>query len=171
MKTIKFICLLSLLVFFSCKEKKLKNCENCINNNDNRKTLSLPIINSNWKRIDKKNTYTWTMYSCIWENPEYKSFIKTGKAIHVQKIVKLKDGKLIEEKDVYYSGKKDIDDKFDPEFPSLGYERLIITYNYIKKVWSILTINCPKCDQVSSQLTLKQANKILEKWGIKRLNY
>lgn len=160
-----------LFISFSCKKEKTKDCEACFFTNDDRIENSIPIINKNWKRLDNKNTYHNDIYECIWGNPELENLLKKRVPFYAKKLIKIKNYKLYEEYDIYYSRNKVLDDWGDPGNQKLDFQTLTIAYNYEKQEWSISSYHCPECDKTSKFLSLKDADLILKKWGIERLNY
>ncbi len=138
--------------------------------NQDRIKRKLPIVPGNW-----------TVYSALrtqidWVNPPFQDPVTypgtSGKAMHATKQILLDaDGNPDQETDTYYSGKKN--HGVDPDSGFLG-ESISITYNYqsekndfVKPLWQCDV----SCGPEEGEHTIDEAEAILKRWGIQRLNY
>jgi len=133
--------------------------------NEERQKVGLPIIPDNWE-LDSV-----LQGSSMWVNPERIEKLNNHISVHWSKGLDYRTGTLIAESDIYY-GREDyttVDGTFR--------EKLIITYYYQiddysdeKSVgWSAEILN--KANKGRKELSLEEAERILEEWGIERLSY
>lgn len=145
-----------------------------------RKKIGLPVIPLTWRPSGEANlaiyaptTPTGTV-SVGWNNP-VRFIQEEKKGIHAQKVVFFRLGEVIAEEDVYYTGENYHLIPDNPETDSAP-ESLIITYYFLeplkyppypKKGWNCLLNDA---DNPSGKvLTLREAEAVLRKWGINRL--
>jgi hypothetical protein len=130
--------------------------------NQDRIERNLPIIAENWITGNVWATET------MWKQPEWNS--NSGKAAHTGKKVAYQDGKRTWEEDYYYSGRKFDGSIIDPD-SGTAWEKITVHYDYTapKEPW--------RCHVLSdrhgglTKITLQEAERILETWGLSRLNY
>ena len=127
--------------------------------NADRKTRLLPIIEESWANINNFNNRTLATWNA-------KYYPDSGKPGHSGKKVFYKSGNLEEEEDYYYSGKT-----FKSRDPDGGtdWESVTIRYSYLRpqSPWTCIYNSKDSADEIS----LDAAEALLRKWGLQRLNY
>ena len=132
------------------------------NSNAIRKAIGLPVIAESWENYNKANNG----HEAAWRTPGSNLQIPN----HSGKKVIYESGKWELERDDYYSGKKFPSHDFDG---GTEWETVTISYAFsagsgYPKGWTCHYIGPTNwVDTIS----LGEAEQILSKWGIKRLNY
>ena len=161
------ICIISiiliLLTILYSKNKKTICDQYGIKYNTERIKRNIPIVTSEMHcRISNKKI-RWIFKKNI-NNTE-----NTNKAFYGGKLIEIENDKIITETDIYYSGKVYVDNSFH-EAP-YSKERLEFEYSYNNEEkgvspWNIIyrTTNFP-------EISFQKAEKLIQSWGINRLNY
>jgi hypothetical protein len=132
-----------------------------------RRKNSTPIIPDDW--CGEKTAKNMA----AWGNPAFADPRNANKPLHARKEVTFDPtNHLYTDCDSYYSGRKFLS-KIDSDSPEHS-ERLTIEYNYEsarngKEPWTCI-LDSDTADE-GSTISLAEAERILQKWGIKRLNY
>lgn len=172
-KTIWCFCTMCTLLLAGCSSVPSdSDVRGRISNND-RMLRSIPIIPDGWVGSNGVTNISWS-------NPAFADPTTAQRPMHARKYSYAnRAGHLLRETDFYYSGKK-----YRSEFESdqTDWEELSISYNFEaahagKEPWRCV-INCgphyrraTNTSMVDGQVTLEEAEKILDQWGIRRLNY
>lgn len=166
MKKIDLIILILVMSFFgACYRHEPKYGKDY---NEQRKKIGLSLIPDDWE------LYKVTKTSSVWVNPKREINIDRKIPVHWSKDVSYDAHGLIAEYDVYYGSEDYI--TIDGTFR----ERLAITYRYrlddsmdykAHLGWNCRISNQETGKQGGERISLEEAEKILEGWGIKRLSY
>lgn len=125
--------------------------------NGARKETRLPVVEPNWRLTQSLNS------EAAWST----GYKFDGTAGHAGKKVLYPGGNLTVEEDYYYSGKTFVP-AWDPDAGTIS-EGITIRYDYT-------TTNAPwKCFYCNkdnlAEIPLDEAERVLQSWGLKRLNY
>lgn len=123
--------------------------------NAERQKIGLPVIPSSWRPIARQG-------DCRWMNPDDDTQYKQHLPVHFSKYVNYRDGTLISETDTYY-GTQDFTtaDGTVREYVSVTY---YYSANEGAAKWDIVLL-----DQRLHEISLEQAEEILNGWGLPRL--
>ena len=130
--------------------------------NPRRKEIGLPVIGEDWVNYNRGNNRS----EAAWNTPGSNH----ASPNHAGKKVIYSSGQWQYEEDCYYSGKTGPSP--DPD-GGTQWEKVTVSYAFVPYN------NCPTgwtCRYQSptdwgEKITLKEAESILESWGVKRLNY
>lgn len=139
-----------------------------ITRNQERIKDSLPLLPDKWIYVGfEVGVFTWC-------HPDKDSLLRNGIAFYGEKKVQLLEGKLFDETDKYFSGHKYIVNKGGPDEIEV-YENIQVSRNYEKNLvdsWGKWSAH-PQCADASNlvNISLREVETILKKWGIERLNW
>jgi len=130
--------------------------------NAKRKQIGLPVIAAGWMNYNKGNNAK----EAAWRTPD--SHLQTPN--HSGKKVLYESGRWEMEQDYYYSGKT-----FPSHDPDGGTEseQVVVSYVFVERPGYPKGWTCHYNSPTNwvDTISLDEAEKILSKWGIKRLNY
>ena len=135
--------------------------------NEERMKIGIPIIPDNWELNSVLQD------SARWVNPERIEKHNERIPVHHSKGLNYRTGILLSETDIYY-GKEDyktIDGTFRENL-SISYFYQVDDYSYVKRTgwWIILNNQQTEDASMDTEITIEEAEKILEEWGIERLS-
>ncbi len=129
-----------------------------------RKANSIPILDTNWVyKGESGGIYTWV-------TPKWDSLVEEKKPFYGKKQVYISDTSLYKELDFYFSGQKFIVNKGTADELEVK-ESISINFNYSDSSFDV-TSQCDYFDTIGQYFpSLSDAEKLLEIWQLKRLNY
>jgi hypothetical protein len=139
--------------------------------NEQRKKIGLPLLEAGWKLstvLEDHTSYT---------NPDDDIYREKKQAFHWSKSIYYKKGELTKEYDTYigpgtYTTIED--GTFDEEIRISYYYKVDSVSGGYKKGWVCTLLDQSTAGSINFEkrnITLKEAEKILKRWGIERLNY